>query len=127
MGSFLWWFVAGVLVGWLAEWLIDWFWWRQRASGRKSEAEVMVANLRGQVERLTPLEGQVATLQAQLNESVVERQALQAALQAAEESQRRLGDEAAEAATHKKALDECRATCAELLARLEARSEAEAP
>ena len=23
-------FVLGVLVGWVAEWLIDWFWWRRR-------------------------------------------------------------------------------------------------
>ena len=23
-------FVLGVLVGWIAEWLIDWFWWRRR-------------------------------------------------------------------------------------------------
>ena len=42
-------FVLGLLIGWLAEWVIDWYYWRGRIYGAASEN----ANLK---ERITTLE-----------------------------------------------------------------------
>ena len=44
-------FVLGLLIGWLAEWVIDWYYWRSRIYGMASEN----ANLK---ERITSLETQ---------------------------------------------------------------------
>ena len=44
-------FVVGLLIGWLAEWVIDWFYWRGRIFGMASEN----ASLR---ERITFLEAE---------------------------------------------------------------------
>ncbi len=55
-------FFIGLLTGWLIEWLIDFFFWRRRRSGRASESEVR-AELAAMEAKASQLEAQLVTVQ----------------------------------------------------------------
>ncbi|HSM69953.1 MAG TPA: hypothetical protein VK851_00280 [Anaerolineales bacterium] len=47
-------FIAGVLVGWVAEWVLDWFYWRGRinkAAGENAELRERIASLEENLNR----------------------------------------------------------------------------
>lgn len=47
-------FVLGLLVGWLAEWSIDWVYWRGRLQGATSEVTILKERIRALEARKSP-------------------------------------------------------------------------
>ncbi len=76
---FLWWLTLGAVIGFAAEWIWDWIWFRGRRRGVSVEAETQIFGLQGERDKLAlelktcgdrrvALEGELATARGQLGD-----------------------------------------------------------